>query len=274
MVSNIIVIVMIYETQVLTNNIPTGIMVLDKRLNGGLPKGSLVCVYADPISMPEAFLYQFASIRKTYYFNTSRPAEFIKQNMLSMGFEPDVVFVDVFKQYYLNEYGQFVVEDRYRDKEIFDFVDHQLNNIQQGVFVEEETSSDFSGFTRLTKARSKENTELSKEFNIIFDSISFFLKLDISRGLKEWLINKLYILSKQTNNLVYIYLTKNVQPLDLTYMVLDICDVVFDIETEKVGDRVTSRLAIPKIRNMPPIAETFRFYISEGVQIDTSRDIA
>ncbi|RLI73976.1 recombinase RecA, partial [Archaeoglobales archaeon] len=105
-------------------------------------------------------------------------------------------------------------------------------------------------------------------------SISFFLNLDVSRGLKEWLLNKLYILSKQTKNLFYIYLMKNVQPLDLTYMVLDICDVVFDIETEKIGDRVSSRLAIPKIRTMPPITETFRFYISEGVQIDTSKDIA
>ena len=268
----------IRRTQLLlTNNKPTGIMVLDKRLNGGLPEGSLVCVYADPISMPEAFLYQFASVRTTYYFNTSRPPEFIRQNMLAMGFEPDVVFVDVFSHYYLNEYGQFVVEDRYRDKEIFDFVDHQLNNIQEGLFVEEmETpSSAFNGFTKLTKTkRDERKTIKSKEFNVIFDSISFFLNLDVSRGLKEWLLNKLYILSKQTKNLFYIYLMKNVQPLDLTYMVLDICDVVFDIETEKIGDRVSSRLAIPKIRNMPPITETFRFYISEGVQIDTSKDIA
>ncbi|MEM0350324.1 MAG: hypothetical protein QXR27_06540 [Archaeoglobaceae archaeon] len=33
----------------------------------------------------------------------------------------NVFFIDVFTQYYLNEYGQFVVGDRYRDKEIFDF---------------------------------------------------------------------------------------------------------------------------------------------------------
>lgn len=171
-----------------------------------------------------------------------------------MSFEPDVVFVDVFSHYYLNENGQFIVEDRYKDKEIFDFVDHQLNNIQHGALVEEEGSSTFDGFTKLRKTkRDKETIESNKEFNVIFDSISFFLKLDVSRGLKEWLLNKLYILSKQTKTLFYIYLMKNVQPLDLTYMVLDICDAVFDIETEKVGDRVTSRLAIPKIRNIPPI---------------------
>jgi len=226
---------------------PTGITLLDKRLDGGLPEGSLVCVYASPISMPEAFLYQFASVNHTYYFITSRPAQYVKENIEAMGFSAEnVEFIDVFSQYYLNEYGQFVLEDRYRDKEIFDFVDHHINEIlaKQG------------------------------EYTVIFDSISFFLKLDVGRGLKEWLINKLYIASKQSRNLFYIYMMKGVHPEDLVYMVMDICDVIFDIDTERIGDRITSRLAIPKIRNKPPMTETFKFYISEGVQIDTSRDIA
>jgi len=61
---------------------PTGITILDIRLDGGLPEGSLVCVYANPISMPEVFLYQFASVKKTYYFNTSRPAQYIQRNII------------------------------------------------------------------------------------------------------------------------------------------------------------------------------------------------
>jgi len=106
----------------------TGISILDERLDGGLPEGSLVCVYANPMSNPEAFLYQFASVRKTYYFNTSRPAQYIQQNITAMGFSlENIEFIDVFTQYYLNEFGQFVLEDRYRDKEIFDFIDHQIN---------------------------------------------------------------------------------------------------------------------------------------------------
>ncbi|AGK61456.1 RecA-superfamily ATPases implicated in signal transduction [Archaeoglobus sulfaticallidus PM70-1] len=230
----------------MVKSIPTGIHLLDRRLDGGLPEGSLVCVYANPMSMPEAFLYQFASVRKTYYFNTSRPSEYIKQNMLAMGFDPDVEFIDVFSQYYLNEYGHFIIEDRYRDKEIFDFIEHQLNNILQD----------------------------GKEYNVIFDSMSFFLKLDVSRGLKEWLLNKLYIASKQTGNLFYIYVLKNVHPIDLVYTVMDICDVILDIDSERIGDKILSRLSIPKIRNKQPMLETFRFYISEGIEIDTSRDIA
>ncbi len=228
-------------------NRSTGIDILDKKLDGGLPEGSLVCIYANPITMPEAFLYQFATVVKTYYFITSRPAEYVKENIENMGLSADKIeFIDVFTQYYMNEYGQFVIVDAYRDKEIFDFVDHTLNRIQ----------------------------ESGEKYNVIFDSISFFLKLNVSIGIKEWLINKLYIQAKQTNNVYYIYLMKNVHPPDIVNMVIDISDVVFDIDIERIGDRMNSRLAIPKIRNKTPMLETFKFYISEGVQIDTSRDIA
>jgi len=225
---------------------PTGIHLLDKRLDGGLPEDSLVCVYANPISMPEVFLYQFTTERKTYYVNTSRPPQYIQRNISSIGFNVEnVQFIDVFTQYYLNEYGQFVLEDKYRDKEIFDFIDHQLSEIQE-----------------------------DGDYNVIFDSISFFMKLDVSKGLKEWLVNKLYILSKESKNLFYMYLMKGVHPVDIVNMVLDISDVIFDIDSERIGDRIVSRLSIPKIRNKAPMMETFKFYIGEGIQIDTSRDIA
>ena len=207
-----------------TRLIRTGIDVIDEKLHGGLPEGSLVCIYANPMSMPEIFLYQIASSRKTYYFNTSRPSQFIRQNMECMGLDTDnVEFIDVFSQYYFNEYGQFVIEDNFRDKDIYDFVDYNLSKIVQ----------------------------TPGEYNVIFDTISFFFKLNVGTGLKEWLINKLYVASKHTGNLFFIYLMKNVHPPSLVSTVLDICDVILDIDCEKVNDKMVSRLYIPKIRNMP-----------------------
>uniref|UniRef100_A0A7C3UJY1 Recombinase RecA n=1 Tax=Geoglobus ahangari TaxID=113653 RepID=A0A7C3UJY1_9EURY len=228
-----------------SGSVPTGIILIDRRLDGGLPKGSLVCVYANPIGMPEAFLYQFASVRKTYYFNTSRPAEYIIKDMRSMGYEADVEFIDIFNQYYLNEYGQCTLGDPYRNKEIFDFVYGQLDRLSQ-----------------------------KEEYNVIFDSISFFLKLNIDTSFKECLLNKIYLTAKQTGSLFYIYLLKYTHPPDLVYTVLDLSDVIFDIDVTKIGDRWVNVLSIPKIRGKQPISETFRYYISEGVVIDTARDIA
>jgi len=215
---------------------PTGIEEVDRKLRGGIPAGSLVCIYANPMSMPELLLYKISSVRKTYYFNTSRPAQFIRENMESLGVNTEnVEFVDVFAQYYLNEYGQFVIEDNFRDKEIFDFVDYKLSKIIQ---------------------------EDKGDYNVIFDTISFFFKLNVSVGLKEWLINKLYIASKHTGNLFFIYLMKNVHPQSIVSTVMDICDVILDIDCEKVGERVASRLYIPKVRNRPVFTNTFRVYVN------------
>jgi KaiC/GvpD/RAD55 family RecA-like ATPase len=227
--------------------IPTGIILLDRRLDGGLPEGSLVCLYADPIAMPEAFLYQFASVVKSYYFNTSRAPAYILRDMRMLGLSTDTVhFVDVYSQYFLNDYGQFIVEDRYRDKEIFDFVDENLSKIQEN----------------------------GEECVIIIDSISFFLQLNVEWGLKEWLLNKLYVFTKETRNLAYIYLIKDLHPTNVVKKVLDLSDVVFDIEASRMGEKIVSKFAIPKLRGKQPITEFFRFYVEEGVQIDTSRDIA
>ncbi|MET1123775.1 MAG: RAD55 family ATPase [Archaeoglobaceae archaeon] len=227
--------------------VPTGIMLLDRNLDGGIPAGSFVCVYAHPLAMPEVFLYHFASVTKSYYFNTSRPAKFIVGEMRSYGIPyENVTFIDVYSQYYLNEYGQFVVEDRYRDKEIFDFVDEKLGAI--------EDSGD--------------------DFVVIFDSLTFFMSLNVEWGLKEWLLNKLYVLAKESRNAVYAYLMKDVHPESVVRRVLDISDVVVDITIERTGERLISKFAVPKIRGRRPILDYFRFYIDEGVQIDTSRDIA
>ncbi|MEM2727326.1 MAG: RAD55 family ATPase [Archaeoglobaceae archaeon] len=225
--------------------VPTGIALLDKRLDGGLPAGSFVCLYADPIAMPEAFLYQFATVNKSIYLTTNRPARFILRDMQLMRLEAkNVKFVDVFSQYYLNEYGQFIVEDRYRNKEIFDFVSESLNHGND------------------------------KETTIIVDSISFFLNLDVEWGLKDWLLNKLYAKSKDSESNVYVYLIKNLHPPSVVYKVLDLSDVVINVESERIGERIVSKFALPKIRGRRPINEYFRFNVEEGVQVDTSRDIA
>lgn len=231
-----------------TSDVPTGIVLLDRRLDGGLPAGSFVCVYSDPLAMPEAFLYQFATVMKTFYFNTSRPAKFVRRDMEKLRLDTNfVTFIDVYEQYYLNEFGQFIVEDRYRDKEIFDYVDDTLSKITE---------------------------EESGEYNIIIDSLSFFLNLNTDWGLKDWFINKLYTLSKEGGIVVYCHLIKNLHPPDVVNKVLDISDVVFDIEVERVGERLVSKFAVPKLRGKRPVTEYFRFYVEEGIQVDTSRDIA
>jgi len=53
----------------------TGIDVLDRRLDGGIPEGSLVALTADPASQAELFLYELTATRGTLYLSMDRTSE-------------------------------------------------------------------------------------------------------------------------------------------------------------------------------------------------------
>lgn len=55
--------------------LPTGIEILDRQLEGGLPPGCIVLFTAPPASQSELFLYEFTASRSTLYLTTVRSAE-------------------------------------------------------------------------------------------------------------------------------------------------------------------------------------------------------
>lgn len=60
----------------MTGTLATGIEVLDRKLDGGLPAGKVVLLSASPVSQSELFLYEMASVRPTNYLTTERrPAD-------------------------------------------------------------------------------------------------------------------------------------------------------------------------------------------------------
>lgn len=50
----------------------TGIRILDRKLDGGIPEGSLVLLSAPPDSQSEQFLYELTTARPTLYLTTER----------------------------------------------------------------------------------------------------------------------------------------------------------------------------------------------------------
>lgn len=52
--------------------LPTGIDVLDRLLDGGIPAGSVVVLSASPASQSELILYQLTAARRTLYLSTIR----------------------------------------------------------------------------------------------------------------------------------------------------------------------------------------------------------
>lgn len=58
--------------------LPTGIDVLDRKLDGGIPAGSVVAFTAAPASQSELLLYELTAPRETLYLTTERSAEAVR----------------------------------------------------------------------------------------------------------------------------------------------------------------------------------------------------
>ncbi|MBX0325365.1 transcriptional regulator [Halomicroarcula sp. F13] len=69
----------------MTRVLRTGIDVLDRKLNGGVPPGSLALLSADPASQSEQFLYELTTPRRTAYLTTARSKRAVGTAMRNAG---------------------------------------------------------------------------------------------------------------------------------------------------------------------------------------------
>lgn len=56
----------------MATRLPTGINVLDRKIDGGIPAGSIVAISAPPASQSELLLYELTVSRRTLYLSTER----------------------------------------------------------------------------------------------------------------------------------------------------------------------------------------------------------
>jgi KaiC/GvpD/RAD55 family RecA-like ATPase len=63
--------------------LPTGIGVLDRKLDGGIPAGSVVAFTSPPASQGELLLYELTAARPTLYISTDRSEEAVRDGLRS-----------------------------------------------------------------------------------------------------------------------------------------------------------------------------------------------
>ncbi len=229
----------------------SGIYVLDRSIGGGIPGGSVIYISATTKSMSEVFLYQFTQSRKTYYFCTERRPKYVQQDIENMNFDTSqIVFVDVYGSYFMSPHGEMIdnVGNEYVDAKIVEFMEYNLKSIL--------------------------SEEIDGEINIIVDTFTFFMNLNLNSGIIRRLMNIIYETTKETGGLTFLYSLKDSHDQKLENEIVNTCDAIFDVDLEKTGDKIISKLSIPKIRGMTPTTEMIKFKIGEGIQIDTSKDIA
>lgn len=62
----------------MVDKLTTGIEKLDRELSGGLPRGTLVVLYAPPISQSELILQEIAATRNTLYITVERGEQYVR----------------------------------------------------------------------------------------------------------------------------------------------------------------------------------------------------
>lgn len=77
----------------MTGTLSTGIEVLDRELDGGVPEGSLIALSASPVSQSELFLYEMAAVRPTVYLTTERVESAVLDGLEETGTSPENVDV-------------------------------------------------------------------------------------------------------------------------------------------------------------------------------------
>jgi len=65
----------------MASRLRTGIDVLDRKLGGGLPAGSMVALAASPSSQAELFLYELTATRGTLWLSLNRTAEAVSDSI-------------------------------------------------------------------------------------------------------------------------------------------------------------------------------------------------
>ncbi len=227
--------------------LPTGVGILDKSLSGGLPGGSLVYFSANPKSTPEVFLYELTTPRKTYYITTYKNPRYIKRNMGELDFNSEgIEFVDLHHEYY-QKILPAAADKQAASKKLVQYLDGWLDG--------------------LIKDR-------EENFTIIFDSFSFLVHMGIDTDSLKHLLDKTYDVISEGDSICYLMMVKGMHHESVENHIQYWCDVIFDIDLERKGDKIINKLTLPKIRGMPPITDYIKFKVTDRITIDTSRDIA
>ncbi|MDG5759503.1 transcriptional regulator [Natronococcus sp. A-GB1] len=206
----------------MVDRLRTGIDALDRRLEGGLPRGALVAYTAEPASQSERLLYELMAACETRYLSTERSIRAVRSSLEAA---PATV-----SETQVERLSAKRLEDATRT--VADLSEERLLIVDTADRLERSDPDDYVAFLN---------------------------------ELKETLL--------EIDGVAVLHCLRGTEPSN-RIRTLHAADAVFELHTDRVGGRLETTLAIPKFRYDGQPVEAITLELTDGVAIDTSRDIA
>ncbi|WP_049999080.1 RAD55 family ATPase [Halococcus sediminicola] len=208
----------------MSERLRTGIDVLDQRLGGGVPPGTIAALSAPPASQAELLLAEFVAPRETLYLTLDRPKSAVADGLRRTAVETGDPVVRAVAD-----------EDR---------IDHAIELLD--------------GLPERSTVVVDPHSAIEREGRTGFLAFMTRLRQRVA----------------DTDSLAVLHCLDGRDVSSLRDSTEHVADVIFDLTTDIGSATVENRLAVPKFRGGRALTDTLKLRLTDGVAVDTSRDIA
>ncbi|UWG46971.1 RecA-superfamily ATPase implicated in signal transduction, inactivated [Halanaeroarchaeum sp. HSR-CO] len=216
------------------DRLPTGIDSLDRLLDGGIPRGSLVKLAAPPNSQAEILIHEMVAARPTVYLTTMRPAPAVRDSLDRAGVPPDGVAV--------KEFGP-------------------ASSAQAA-----------AGAPSMLREAIALIDEIPPETTVVVDPVDVFEWAETDDYLG--FLNDLSGVLTRTNSIGVLHCLDGQAVPDHRDVTDYVADIAFQLSADVTDDGIDTRLSVPKFRGRSAPQETVKLDLSGGITVDLSRNIA
>ncbi|MBI5001614.1 MAG: recombinase RecA [Euryarchaeota archaeon] len=225
----------------------TGVAILDKALEGGLPRGGTVLICGTPGTGIDLFAKQFAAAasegENVVYFATSERDEDVMDTMKRLGTKVEPRIVNIGSLYYESVLAKKLEVSKYRLEGL------KMRDIMRSDGAASITDERVNFLTMLTYEVSK----LQPPYRLVLDSLDFFLEYYDHAGVLSAL-RTTRAHSQHTKSLALVTMLQGVYDSRTESGIEEVVDIVLEIERLRSGMDFSRNLIIRKVRNHPEMA--------------------
>ncbi len=225
----------------------TGIDAIDRRMSGGIERGSLIAVLAGPAMQSEALLHELIETRPTLYLTTLRDTSSVENDLEKLS--TDDVFVE------------YAGKSQKMDNELLKQMTGSRSYMPS--FTYEDNILD-TAYEMVSK--------VDEQANVILDPVNPLEEAEPKDAYRE-VLNQLKTTVLDTGGLGVLHCITLEEPPALRDVTLTVADVVWNLDLVSLSDTMEYQLTVPKNRGGEPVLDEASIVLDADVWVDDSRNI-